>query len=132
MGLFDFMKKPKPNKAVEDATVKMLDPDNLSFHFPKSEDEETMQWSFFVNISEKQMRPLDDDMFYNVQLKKNGDKITATKGNETIFEVDKRSKAYKEIEPYTGHKAHFITIKQKEGQYGTFYRVRLVFRVVVD
>lgn len=132
MGLFDFRKKPKPDTQAESATIETLQVDNMKFHFPASDDEPALQWSMFVNMSEKQLNADDGELIKNVRLKADGNRITGTKGNRTVFDIDKRSKAFKELEPFAGNTAEAVSIKKKDGQYGTFYKVRITFRIVVE
>lgn len=132
MGLFDFRKKPKPDMQAESAKIESLQFDNMKFHFPASDDEPALQWSMFVNMSEKQLNADDGELIKNVRLKADGNRITGTKGNRTVFDIDKRSKTFKELETFAGHTAEAVSIKKKEGQYGTFYKVRITFRIVVE
>ena len=126
-------KKPKADAKAEAVAVKVLDPERMNFHFPESDDEPTQQWSFFVNLSDKQAK-LDNDerLVYDVRLTKDGDIIKGTKGTETLFEVGKRSKVFAELERYAGQTARMVSFKKYDGNYGAYYRTKLTFRVVVD
>lgn len=49
--------------------------------------------------------------------------IRGLKGDQTIFEVNKRSKAYKELEPLTRKKTQYIVLKKAQSDYGIYYRL---------
>ena len=52
--------------------------------------------------------------------------IRGMKGNDVIFEVSSRSKAYKELLPRVRRKVN-ISIREREGDYGKYYRMRVDF-----
>ena len=42
-----------------------------------------------------------------------------------IFEVGKRSKAYKELEPFVGQNVWYVVLEKRDGDYGVYYRATI-------
>lgn len=144
MGIKEMMKKRKQKAAEQKeyeqamdglAKVLALDP-NGTFHFPESEDEETVEWSIGVNLTEKAVKAIVPEEtglnLKDVDLKEEDGHIIAEKNGRVVFDVTKRSKAYKELEEVTGHRAKSMYIYGREGDYGLYYRTKLYFLVVPD
>lgn len=115
--------------------MSQLDP-NGTFHFPESEDEETVEWSIGVNLTEKAVKTIVPEEtglnLKDVDLKEEDGHIIAEKNGRVLFDVTKRSKAYKELEEVTGHRAKSVYIYGQQGDYGLYYRAKLYFLVVPD
>ena len=141
MGLFDGLKKkaaaPVPDPIVEPAAKPDQDPEDLKWHWPeKGYSGDTVRIVQRVNLTEKNMRvdvPEDNGLFIKgVYLWEEDGTVRALDGDDVIFEVTKRSKAYKELEDYFRHRAANITIYKRTGEYGIYYRANLKFDVLLD
>ena len=99
------------------------------------EDENLVKASDFVNLTEKMVKAdVPDDGLYvpGVYLWSEDNLIKGMKGNDIIFEVTNRSKAYKELEQYARTKLDSIKLIKKEGDYGPYYRLQVSRRVSRD
>lgn len=110
MGLLNLFKKKEEPKE--------LDPNMLLNH------------STTANLSEKAVKidVTDDEegtVVEGVYLWEEEGLIRGLVGNKVIFEVTKRSKAYEEIKPWARKKAESIVLQKRQGDYGTYYRLRL-------
>ena len=50
-------------------------------------------------------------------------------GDEVLFEMTPRSKDFKTLQEIARRKAHDVTIYRREGEYGTYYRARVRFKL---
>ena len=46
-----------------------------------------------------------------------------------IFEVGKRSKTYKELEPFLGQNLWYVILEKRKGDYGLYYRATLKYQI---
>lgn len=138
MGLFDSIKK----KAADPAPEKPASPEPaeferevISWHWPEA-DEDVVRIVQSVNMTEKNVKvDVPDEKgahFSGVYLWEEDGKVRGLKGDDVIFEVTKRSKAYKELEPYFRHKSAGTTLYKRHGDYGDYYKVLVKFDVVRD
>ena len=82
-----------------------------------------------ANLTENAVKvsvPDDEEglLIKNVYLWQEDDTIKGLQGDKVVFEVSKRSKAYKDLEPVARKKTSYITLKKKKGDYGIYYRLR--------
>ena len=116
MGLFGKKKEQEPPKPQEE----------LNFR---------TEWEKVkVNITDKMLRvELEGDIASAgyTSIKEDNDRIRIVSNGIIIAEVGKRGKAYKELEPYIGMGAEKIEIEAKTGEYGDYYRLKLVFKSTV-
>lgn len=141
MGLFDGLKKkaaaPVPDPIVEPAAKPDQDSEDLKWHWPeKGYSGDTIRIVQRVNLTEKNVKvevPGEEGLYIKgAYLWEEDGTVRALDGDDVIFEVTKRSKAYKELENYFRHRAANITIYERTGDYGKFYRANLKFDVVRD
>ena len=141
MGLFDGLKKkaadPVPEPTAKPAEIPDQEPEAIKWHWPeKGYSGETVRIVQKVNLTEKNVKvdvPEEDGLFIKgCYLWEEDGTVRALDGDDVIFEVTKRSKAYKELEEYFRHRAANITIYKRTGEYGTFYRANLKFDVLLD
>ena len=116
MGLFDFRKKKAP------------DPEPAPAYEPKPTD--TVGVTTTANLTEKAVKieVADDDegtLVKGVYIWEDEGVIRGLKGEEIIFEVTKRSKAYQELEHLARKKAAYIVLKKCHGDYGVYYRLKV-------
>ena len=143
MGLFSRKKKePAPEPApVEARTPRVPDPNEIvelggfKFYFAKPEDETDQRWTQDVNMTTKMVKvdvPEGDEGLYlkRVYLYEDGGKILGKQGDDVVFEVTKRSKAYNEMLPFVRQRAG-VSIYNRDGDYGRYYNVRLKFPIVI-
>ena len=110
MGLFKKTPTPEPQKEE-----------------PKIQTEVT---TVSVNLTDKMIRvEIEDENVYldRAYVKSVDDRIRITSRGIIVAEVTKRSKAYKELEPYLGRCATSMAIDVKTGDYGDYFRVKLKF-----
>ena len=108
MGLFDGLKKKAPEPAAP----------------------ETKHVIMSVNLSNRAARTdidkgEDGTLFRNCHLWKDGNKIRCFEGGKLIFEVTEKSKAFQELDPWTGRDLNYVSMKMREGDYGMYYRVTI-------
>lgn len=117
MGLFDKLlgKKEEPAKA----------PAKAEKELPELE-------TTWVNITGKQLKiPVESKANGSAYIKggylwEEEKLIKLLDGNnEVIFEVTPRSKTFKELQPLTRTKLWDVTVYQKQGDYGEYFRVRI-------
>ena len=142
MGIKDMFKKRKQKAAEQKeyeqtmdglAKVLALDP-NGTFHFPESEDEDTVKWGVSVNLSASAVKAeVEEELILSdaYLAEKDGHIICTCKG-QTLFSITSRSKAYAKLEEVAGHPVRYVTITKHDGDYGPYYKARLTFRVVPD
>lgn len=151
MGLFDIFKSKKQTSEPETQAAKpetqavetprVPDPSEIvemggyKFYFAKPEDKTTQGYSINVNMTEKMVKvdvPEGEEGLYisGVYLWEDEGKILGKQGENIVFEVSKRSKAYEEILPFARQKGA-ITIYNRTGDYGRYYRVHLRFKIVI-
>lgn len=115
MGLFDKAKKVAAPEPVTEPEIKY----------------ETEEETVWVNLTENMVSvELDGDDAYlkYAEVKENGDKIRIVSGGIILAEIGKRGKAHKELEPYIGKRADFVSLKPRTGEYGDYYSMKLVFK----
>lgn len=144
LGLFKKNETPKEpehkNEGSNQTTHKTIKPDRYyetggyKFHFPVDDSEKTNGWTVAVNLSKNNVKVKVDDseVIGNVYLWHEEGIVRGLRGDETIFEITNRSKAYEEIIPYIKRKAKNVTITKRTGDYGEYYRVSIKFEVVID
>lgn len=141
MGLLDGLKKKAPevtpDPIAEPAAKPDQEPDAFKWHWPdKGYSGETVRIVQRVNLTEKNVKvEVPEENGYFVKggyLWEEDGTVRALDGDDVIFEVTKRSKAYKELEEYFRHRAANITIYKRTGEYGVFYRANLKFDVLLD
>ena len=112
MGLFDGLKKkakeaPDPEVVVE-----------------KTERE-------YVNLTEKNVKaeiPEDGHLYVrDVYIWEEAGTVKGLVGDDVIFEVTSRSKAYKTLEPFFRRKSKAIALDRRTGDYGDYYRMTVIF-----
>lgn len=116
MGLFGKKKEPEPQKPQEE----------LNFH---------TEWEkVTVNLTDKMLRvELEGDTASagHTSITESNDRIRIVSDGIIIAEVGKRGKAYKELEPYIGKGAERIEIEARTGEYGEYYRLKLLFKSTI-
>ena len=141
MGLFDGLKKkasdPVPEATVEPVGKPDLDTVMVKWHWPeKDSNEETVVIADYVNLTEKNVKvevPEEEGLYVKgVYLWEEDGLIRGLNGDDVIFEVTKRSKAYRELEQYLRHRAKSVTLYKRTGDYGPYYRTLIKFDVVRD
>lgn len=111
MGLFDKLKKESKEEPVEVSRYKQ-------------------EWVNVTSASYKDAGAIREDgsaYYSGVRISENDGKIVGSQGKTVIFEVTKRSKAYKEIEPFKGRIAHDVVLYETNGDYGKYYKMRIRF-----
>lgn len=99
------------------------------------EPEVTVKWTVreYVNLTEKNVKvkvPEDGHLYVKgVYLWEEDGAVKGLVGDDVIFEVTKRSKAYKELEPYFRRKSKAIVLDRRTGDYGDYYRMGVIFDV---
>jgi len=119
MGLFGNLFNKKP---IEEAEVK-----NIT---PVVEDERFKDRYFQeVNLTEKNVKiEFDEDeklIKGTCYLQSVDGKIQMYETADLIFEVTKRSKAYKELEPFVNQNVWYVVLKKQQGDYGLYYRATI-------
>lgn len=92
---------------------------------PAPEPEQTVTVTDYVNLTAKNVKvavPKDELYVAGVYLWEEDGLIRALKGDDVIFEVSKRSKAYKELEPFARTKLKHVVLYKRNGDYGEYYR----------
>ena len=88
-----------------------------------------------LNVTEKGLRVelVGDNAYIGyAEIRQADDKIQiVSQGRILIAEISKKTKAYSEIEPKVGKSCDSVTIDAKTGDYGPYYRVKLVFSTSV-
>ena len=87
----------------------------------------------YVNLTEKNVKvdvPDDGHLYVkNVYLWEEDGTVKGLVGEDVIFEATKRSKAYKELEPFFRKKSKAISLDRRTGGYGDYYRMTVIFDV---
>lgn len=118
MGLFDAFKKKK------ETTV----PDVVVINNTEYVEDERFKNRYFseINLTEKNVKvefDEDEKLFKGTcYLQSMNGNIQACVEGKLIFEVSKRSKAYKELEPFIDRNVWYIVLTKKHGDYGLWYR----------
>ena len=131
---------PDPSELIETT-------EGAKVYFPKEGDEPNWTINETFNLTEKMVKvdvpfrirvegvPLEAGKDYytekDIYLWEEDGLIRAMKGQKVIFEVTKRSKAYKEMLKYARRKASRLSIWEEVGDYGKYYRARLHFDIVM-
>ena len=148
-------KKPKPKnepkktekpKRVPDPEELIVVDDKVLMYLPKPGDEPDAQIYEKVNLTEKAVlidvphrdregveyleEGIDFLKFEDVDLWEQDGVIRGLYEGEVLFEISKRSKAYKELLRYVGRKAKKFTIWEESSAYGKYYQARLWFDAV--
>lgn len=86
---------------------------------------EKAMYKNFVNLTEKNVKAKVDDEAYieGVYLWEDDKAIKGMQGENVIFEVTSRSKAYGELKPFARRKLKHITLYKRQGDYGDYYRM---------
>jgi len=141
MGIFDFLKKKEPEaKEPERKPARIPDPseivelDDARFYFAKAEDDTDERYVLDINLPENTVKvdvPQDDDGLFikRIYLREEEGKIIGLQGDDVIFEVGKRSKAYKEMLPFARHSCS-VALRIRESAYGKYYWARMKFLIV--
>ena len=90
--------------------------------------------SVWTNLTDKMLRvKLEGDKATAgyTYVKAKDDRIQLVSRGVIFAEVEKRGKAYKELEPHIGSGAEEMEIEAREGDYGVYYRVGLKFKSTV-
>ena len=139
MGLLDGLKKKAAEVAPETKAIPEAEyePAEIKWHRPEEDKTDGLTRIVQpVNMTDKNVKvdvPDDEGLYVSgVYLWEEDGMVRGLKGDEVIFEVTKRSKAYKELEPYFKHKSAGTTIYKRHGDYGDYYRVLVKFDVVLD
>ena len=141
MGLFDGLKKKAaetvPEQKADPAPKPEIEPAELKWHWPeKGYTCDTVRIVQGVNLTEKNVKvevPDENGLYVKgAYLWEEDGKVRALDGDDVIFEVTKRSKAYRELEDYFRHRTANITIYKRTGDYGDYYRANLKFDVLLD
>lgn len=89
----------------------------------------TVGYSFEVNLTEKNVKvevPDDEKLYIKGGYIWEDEKlIKVVVGDDVIFEVTPRSKAFGKIKPYARRKLERVTLKKYQGDYGIFYVANL-------
>ena len=85
----------------------------------------------YVNLTEKNIKaevPADGHLYVrDVYLWEEDGTVKGLVGDDVIFEVTKRSKTYKELEPFFRRKSKAIALDRRTGSYGDYYRMTVIF-----
>lgn len=88
-----------------------------------------------INLTDKMLRvEIEDGNGYvkHGVIRKTDDCLRiSSSGGIVLADITKRSKAFKELEPYIGQSAESIVIKARTGDYGEYYQVRMKFKKTV-
>lgn len=86
---------------------------------------EKVTYRNFVNLTAKNVKIAIDDETYveKVYLWEDDKTIKGMQGENVIFEVTSRSKAYGELKPFARRKLKHITLYKRQGDYGDYYRM---------
>ena len=87
-----------------------------------------------VNVTDKMLRVelVEDHAFVSfADISEDGGRIRITSRGILVAEITKRSKAYSELESRIGDSAESVEIVAKDGDYGTYYRIRMKFPFTV-
>lgn len=113
---------------------RFFDIDGFKGHYPVAAGEETFEPGLWLTMSESNVKSAVADMqtFEEVGIQGDGKKIRAVSGENVLFEVTSRHKAFPKLEPFVGINARFVRFEEKEGEHGKFYKVRVVFTLARD
>lgn len=112
----------------------LTDSKGLRYRYATPEDTTNLYWTVNVNLTPKMVRTAVPDTEKGVEIKNvylwdEEKSIKGLVGDDVIFEVGNRSKAFKELSEYTRHKWN-VRITERQGDYGIYYWVRLEALIV--
>ena len=123
MGLFDIFKK---KEALAEVTAVNITPVAEDKRFENCYFQE-------INLTEKNVK-IDFDE--EEKLVKGTCYLQTAHGNiqlyeedNLIFEVGKRGKAYKELEPFIGRNVWYVVLKKRHGDFGMYYRATIKHKI---
>lgn len=114
---------------------KIVEQNGKRYRFADPDETASTFWVVDVNMTPKMINvPVPDTdsglEVNSVYLWEEEKSIKGLVGDDVIFEAGSRSKAFKELLEYARCKPN-VTITEKQGDYGTYYWVRLRFPVVL-
>ena len=123
MGLFDKMRKVTAEETAE------MDP---------KQDDGMVRVNEYVNLTEKMVKvdvdPEHGTMVKGVYIWEDDEKgtIRGLIGEDVIFEVGKRSKAYGELKKLARTKTEYVNFRQRESDYGVYYRMQIARQLPIE
>lgn len=119
MGLFDvFRRKETPPAVTAENITPVVEDERFKNRFYQD-----------VNLTEKNVKvEFDEDeklIKGTCYLQAAHNNIQMYQEGNLIFEVSKRSKAYKELEPFVGQNVWYVVLKKRKGDYGLYYQAMI-------
>lgn len=132
MGLFGSLFNRSAEKLEQEKTkveVKHFEHDGFKVHYPALDGDDVIGCGLWLTLNEKNVKckVKDNQSFDNVYIWEEEKSVRALIGDKILFEVTNRHKAYKELKPFFRMKARFVRFEEKEGEYGKFYKTRVMF-----